>query len=549
LPRFPNKLGPSDKHLSLTDYDVIIAIDPDWTALTLDELEKVKLWVGNHSGGLVFVAGPVHTFHLARPGGFDLSAIKTIYPVELKDSRLEGLGIGHDPTRPYYLEFTKEAVNFDFLKIEETAENPIEAWDRFFWSEGKNPEPGQDIRPVRGFYSYYPVEKLRPDSTVIASFIGPKPKDLLQSLYPQPYMVQMKYGSGKTMHIGSSETWRMRGYKEAYHERLWIKLARYMSAGTTPQKKYGYIPLPRFVQPGNLQFEAQLKGEDLDFMPPGSTPIVKVKRPADATEPAEFTLRAKPVQGSWNGWFQATYRIKNHGDYEFKIEIPGEIVDDDGVKKTGIVGVVEHTLTVRKPDLENDNKKNNFTPLYQIATSARGIMDRARDKNKDADKTKDVELLLKASAAKVEAKDQKDDLRLFFNFPNAHEEILPKLIIAQPPDVEQTKSKLTDLWDSGLWEQGQAPFWTDAYVMSILAPFILGLVAMGILMLTGRYIEGGIAGGAGAVVALFIAFVPNIFMEGERDWGSLEVNLSVVLITVVGLLSIEWLTRKLLKLA
>ena len=67
----PDRLAedPSAPHMALSEYDVVIAIDPDWRELDENQVKLLKDWVANQAGGIVFVAGPVHTFHVARPAG------------------------------------------------------------------------------------------------------------------------------------------------------------------------------------------------------------------------------------------------------------------------------------------------------------------------------------------------------------------------------------------------------------------------------------------------------------------------------------------------
>ena len=68
---FPNKIGADDageKYMSFSDYDVIIAVDPDWLVLEPAQMKLFREWVSIHYGGLVFVGGPVATFQ-ACPAG------------------------------------------------------------------------------------------------------------------------------------------------------------------------------------------------------------------------------------------------------------------------------------------------------------------------------------------------------------------------------------------------------------------------------------------------------------------------------------------------
>src|SRR5262249_32617899 len=200
LTQFPDKIGVEDKsHLTFNEYDVIIAVDPDWTQLTPDQLKLLSTWVDAHAGGVIFVAGPVHTFHLARPGGFDLSNLINIFPVRLKDSRLHGVGIGHNPQKKYYLTFTEFAKLVGFLKLDEQqGDNPTAAWDRFFWADRPRPEPGKEAEPVRGFHNFYPVDSLKADSKVIASFIGGGGAPLQRGRHPPPRTPPMPRVHGQT---------------------------------------------------------------------------------------------------------------------------------------------------------------------------------------------------------------------------------------------------------------------------------------------------------------------------------------------------------------
>src|SRR5262249_23717951 len=186
----------------------------------------------------------------------------------------------------------------DFLKLDEGGESPTAGWDGFFWGSGKAPEAGKDVTPLRGIFSYYPVDKVKPGAAVVATFEGPERTRINDGKDPQPYIVTMPFGSGKTVYIGSAETYRLRTYKDNFHERFWIKLCRYVSAGTTPQKRYGYFLLAKNAQVGTISVEAQLKGEDLLPMSKDARPTVFVhKLGTENIKPIAFDLKAKPTSG------------------------------------------------------------------------------------------------------------------------------------------------------------------------------------------------------------------------------------------------------------
>src|SRR5262249_51221543 len=96
LKHFPTKLGPEgaekaeERYYNLSEYDLIVAFDPDWTQLAPEQLSLLEQWVRLHAGGLVLIAGPIHTTKLARPGPIrdQLRQLLDLYPVFLKDSTL-----------------------------------------------------------------------------------------------------------------------------------------------------------------------------------------------------------------------------------------------------------------------------------------------------------------------------------------------------------------------------------------------------------------------------------------------------------------------------
>jgi hypothetical protein len=67
---------------------------------------------------------------------------------------------------------------------------------------------------------------------VLATFRDPRARiaaadDKFQDL---PYLVTMRYGKGRTVYLGSGETWRLRQFRASFHERFWTQLTRYAAS-------------------------------------------------------------------------------------------------------------------------------------------------------------------------------------------------------------------------------------------------------------------------------------------------------------------------------
>ncbi len=430
LTRFPDKLvsdNPKDRFACITEYDVVISIDPDWTALSLDQLKLLRTWVSEFAGGVVFVAGPVHTYHLGGgPSGIELTPLQAIYPVVLYDSRLRGL---HDPSRPYLLELTPAARLEPYLKLNPTDDSPTFGWETFFW--GKDGKPDKGKRPLRGFYNYYPVEKLRPASIVLANFIGPQSSKINDGRVPQPFIVFMRYGQGKTLYIGSPETWRLRQFRAEYHQRFWLGLTRYIAAPAGLRKNYGGILLGHVTPSGVVALEAQIRGKDLLPLPRDQVPIVQVRRLHDPdAKPLEVKLQAQRKPGEWTGWFAGAFKLPKLGEYEFRIPIPGT------------AAFLSHRYTFGPADPEQDDVRADFAHLHKLASPAQAELKRlpARIRKKI--------LALEPPKGVAEA-DLKEGPRFFFRLAEAEivPELLPKLPPKQfpkpktPPEVKESPDK------------------------------------------------------------------------------------------------------------
>src|SRR5207244_1557542 len=97
-----------------------------------------------------------------------LKLILDLFPVTLQDSRLQNLGAERAATEPWRLNFPGATAEMEFLKLDEEAKDPLTAWEQFF--TGTTKAETRDAPTIRGFYSYYPVESVKPSSTVIATY-------------------------------------------------------------------------------------------------------------------------------------------------------------------------------------------------------------------------------------------------------------------------------------------------------------------------------------------------------------------------------------------
>jgi hypothetical protein len=548
LTRFPDKLD--DKKLNedavynLANYDVIVAFDPNWSELTKEQSALLDRWVSQQGGGLVLIGGPIHTLELARVAahlkgtGGDrdklnrllkdneevarMKPILDLYPVVLKDIRLEK---DRNTAIPAGLHFTGATPEMEFLKLDEENEKTdlLDAWKEFF--RGANAD--KDARLLRGFYGYYPVEKAKDTAVTVATFKDDTSTDKTEP----PYLVIMpNYGAGRLVWLGSGETWRLRQYREVWHERFWTKLVRYASAGSTGKTTRRIIPAVgnKFDAGQFFEVGAQCFGKDLLPLKQDQHPKVILRPPVGVADlKTEYEMAPRSTGGEeWDGRFQTRLLLKSPGEYGLTIKID----EPDGPS-------TDHKIKIIETDTELENTRPDLAAAYELASDAEPVLERLEDSGKKLQLKQALQRHMvadKGGEAKPAGSD-KDRLRLVFDLRSAA--LIPdcmKTVV----NKQESRGKVDDIWDQGL------PLTIVLKWFSIGMGVLAGILAVVALVL----FAGGrpyLAALVGAVVVGLLALAA--YFVGRPYLGAYP--FSVVLGIVVGLLSVEWLTRKLLRLA
>ena len=333
---FPNRLGPDDppdKYSSLNEYDVILAFDPDWTLLEPKQLQLVKEWVGNHAGGIIFVAGP--GAHLpSGPAGRSrpVELCLTIFPVVLKDSRLHGLGIGTIRRGPTTLNFTPAAKAYRFPEAgrgRRPARPP--AGTEFFWGAARS-RRRQGRHPVARLLQLLPgreaqagVHRSSPPSP--AAGIAHQRRQGRAALHRDHALRQRQdhvHRLGRDLAAAARSS-------EATTSASGSRWPATPAAGTSSRRSTAASSWAASTPPAPSPSRPRSRGPTCKPLPRDITPHVLVKRPEgfdpklDPESPEAFDLRPKTTQGEWNGWFVGSFKVRTPGEYEFKIPIPGTV--------------------------------------------------------------------------------------------------------------------------------------------------------------------------------------------------------------------------------
>jgi von Willebrand factor type A domain len=194
----------------LFGYDVILLLDPDPREFDEVWAKLLTRFVGDHGGGLAFIASNKFTtdFLNAR----ELQPIADLLPVQVEREQLtvaEALSRVSQQDWPWLV----TAAGF---------ENPVFQLD-------SDPERNRRVwAAMPGFYWAQPVRALKPGATALAVHSDPR-RQTRQG--PQPVVATQFYGPGRVLFVASDSTWRWRlGGSHAF-EQFWSQAVRYLTQG------------------------------------------------------------------------------------------------------------------------------------------------------------------------------------------------------------------------------------------------------------------------------------------------------------------------------
>jgi hypothetical protein len=500
LTKFPTRLDttnrptdkPEDKFYNLNEYDLIVAFDPDWSELSADQVKNLQTWVDNLGGGLVYVAGPVHTFQLARAAEDGrLKPLLDVLPVLPDDIIL--LKTRSIPRAPRRLTL-KPSPDFDVLKLDDDkADDPAAGWETFFTGRDKfvsAGDPRTNAAPARGFFAYYPVKGAKPGATVLAEFQDISDRGDVE---PKPWLVTTQPSRGRTAFLASGELWRLRPVSVEFYERFWVKLARYISANRDVKAARGRVVMGKeFVSGGVVRVQARLLDPSGRPYEEGRlNPKFKVVAFSATGEPLNkqfgpFELKPKRGGGGFEGYYTgqvtADPRQMPPGDHRYRVVV--DVPDSPG-------DTIEGEFTVKRSDPELDNPRPDFAALALAAGTVDEVKGRVADPAVLAQ-------LVGSAGDPAKAK-------LAFRLGETDKLALIPQCLEAKSQTSRNRGPVDDLWDK---------------------PRTVTLFGRPL-----RVVEFDTTG------VSWLMIPPQTVRVG---W---------VLVAAVGLLSLEWLTRKLLRLA
>ena len=306
-------------------YDVLVAFDPDWSALSDEQMTWLTEWIAEEGGGLIFVAGEVFAPRIAT-GEEQFAPVRTLLPVSLEPLRPLASSRRRRESA-YRVDLTEEGRAAEFLAIDDAGGN---VWDTF-----------------PGVFATYPVDRIKAGATVYATYGDPA---AVGPVGPPPVFAEQRYGQGTVFFIGTSELWRLRAEDEEWYERLWVKLVR---RAAQARSKLGLgrglllldgldVPLGQSAALRAKVLDPQFRPLQQDDLPlsvtgPDGRPVVPpVVLARDRTRPAEYAGEFRPPQP---GTYRVRLRVPDSDEVaegEIRVDLP-QLEASSGVQDVAVL--------------------------------------------------------------------------------------------------------------------------------------------------------------------------------------------------------------------
>lgn len=187
----------------MLSYDLVVFGDVDPDYFTGEQLRLLEEFVRGEGGGFLMVAG-----RRFSPGAWRGTPVERMLPVEFEAQPAPDSETTTAETTTYRMLLTPEGRTASATRLAEDAEASEALWDR-----------------LPGLYWFAPnVTRAKPAASVLLTHDSVECRTGLL-----PMVSAMQYGRGRTMFVGTDETWRWRRAGEDVFRRFWGQVVQYLS--------------------------------------------------------------------------------------------------------------------------------------------------------------------------------------------------------------------------------------------------------------------------------------------------------------------------------
>lgn len=322
-------------------YDVVLLFDPNPQEFDQAWIELLKQFVGEHSGGLLFMAGPKHSGRLLTNAR--TAELGKLLPISFGDvGALEVAALLSTNQRAWPMKVVPANIDHPVMRFYPEREETLRRWETLpgiFWS--------------------FPSSDAKPTAQVLVEHSDPTLRSVEGS---RPLMVAGRYGSGHTLYLGFNGTWRWRkaGRQAEFFDKFWIQAIRYLVEGRSLEgRRRGYVQTDRDRYEIGEKVTITARLQDATYNP---LVLPKVDAGLQAAGDSPETVPLLPIPNQ-PGSYEATLLAKRTGVHTVRINLPASEADS---------GVVETPFTVELPSIETNQVWLNKPLLIDLANLSGG---------------------------------------------------------------------------------------------------------------------------------------------------------------------------------
>jgi hypothetical protein len=322
-------------------YDVLLLLDPNPQEFDQAWMELLKQFVGEHSGGLLFMAGPKHSGRMLTTAR--TAELTKVLPVTFGDvGALEVAALLSTNQRAWPLKVIPANADHPTMRFYPERQETLQRWETLpgiFWS--------------------FPCKDAKPTAQVLLEHGDPTLRSVEGS---RPLMVAGRYGSGHTLYLGFNGTWRWRraGRQAEFFDKFWIQAVRYLVEGRSLEgRRRGYVQADqdRYEIGQRVTLTARL--QDATF-----SPLVAPKVDA-SIQIGSDTTETVPLLAVDNqpGVFEASFIARRTGLARVRLAIAASEAEG---------GVIATEFNVDLPSVETNQVWLNKPLLMDLASLSGG---------------------------------------------------------------------------------------------------------------------------------------------------------------------------------
>jgi uncharacterized membrane protein len=322
-------------------YDVVLLFDPNPQEFDKEWIDLLKQFVGDHAGGVLFMAGPKFTGRMLTTNRTE--SFRDVLPVRFGDvAAMQVAEMLTTNSQSWPLKVAPSGMDHPVMTFYADRQQTLQRWETLpgiFWS--------------------FPSEQPKPTAQVLVEHSDPTLKKVEGS---RPLLVSGRYGAGQVLYLGFNGTWRWRkaGSQAEFFDRFWIQAVRYLVESRSLEgRRRGNVQTDRDLYEigDKVTITAQL--QDASYQPLTNEKVESVLQ-VEGEGPQTVQLLLLPNNP---GSYEAAFVPRKTGQHKLTVRIPGTASEE---------GSIEAPFQVELPSVETSQVWLNEPLLRDLADLSGG---------------------------------------------------------------------------------------------------------------------------------------------------------------------------------